>query len=66
MGKKKTDFFKKHAQLVEAYLAGERDNPLICTTDGVAEKLERRYGIVLARKEAVNPNIGLYMFEIQP
>ena len=62
---KKKDFFQKHAKTVEAYLSGERENPMICTTDNIARQLENRYNFIMEKKETVNAAVGLYMFEIQ-
>ncbi len=67
MGKKSTSekFFSKHSRLVEEYLAGERENPKICTNRSIARRLEKTYNIEMVEVEPVNRSVGLYMFEIQ-
>lgn len=59
------DYFQMHCKSVEYYLAGERDNPMICTNDKIAKQLERKYDVKMEKIEVVNASVGLYMFEIQ-
>ena len=60
----KKDYFEKHSRAVEAFLAGERENALICTNDSIAKKLQKLFKVTLKRVETVNSNKGLFMFEI--
>ena len=59
------DYFQMHCKSVEYYLAGERNDPMICTTGQIARRLERKYHIKMVKKQTVKEEIGLYIFEIQ-
>ena len=61
----KVNYFKMHCQSVEYYLAGERDDPIICTTESIAKKLERKYNIKMVKVKPIKEEVGLYLFEIQ-
>lgn len=56
--------FEKHCERIENYLEGINDNPMICTTHAIAKRLEEAYDIALHPVEAVNRQVGLFMFEI--
>ncbi len=62
--KSKKDYYAIHSRAVNDYLLGVRSNPLICTNRTIAKKLQRDYKVKLVKKEKVNEQHGLYMFEI--
>ena len=61
----KRDYLKVHSKAVEDYLAGERENSMICTNDKIAKQLEKKYNIEMIKEEVVNKDNGLYMFKIK-
>ena len=61
----KRDYLKIHSKSVEDYLAGKRENPMICTNDKIAKQLEKKYNVKMIKEEVVNKENGLYMFEIK-
>lgn len=62
--KSKKDYYAIHSRAVNDYLLGVRSNPLICTNRTIAKKLQREYNVKLEKREKVNEQYGLYMFEI--
>ena len=56
--------FKRSCRLVEEYLDGKRKNPMICTKQGIAMKLSKRYNVKMIESETVDVEVGLYMYEI--
>lgn len=58
------EYYLIHSYAVEDYLSGERNNPMICTNHKIAKKLQKKYNIKLEKRETVNEDFGLYMFEI--
>lgn len=61
---KKRDVYETNCKLITAFLNGKRENPKICSTEQLAEKLEKEFRIALERAELVNEEKGLYMFVI--
>ena len=62
--KSKKDYYAIHSRAVEDYLSGVRSNPMICTNRTIAKKLQKAYNVKLEKREKVNEQYGLFMYEI--
>ena len=61
----KKDYYSIKRIAVENFLSGKRDNPLICTNNRIAKKLQKNIrNITLEKHETVDKEFGLYMFKI--
>lgn len=62
MKNKKRDYFKIHSKKVEEYLRGERTNLVIYTNNSIANKLEKKYNILMVLCYTVDRQNGIKKF----
>lgn len=59
------DNLQKQERKIEKFLLGERESNIICATYKIAGMLQKRYPVILTRREIINEKLGLFVFLIR-
>lgn len=51
-------------RMIQRYLSGERENPLVCTKSDMVEVYEKEFGVRLEYQSDVKPESNLFMYKI--